>query len=110
MTIQEKAIEWFTLLKEKFIGTEYSMYLDIAIQALKQTKWIPVSERLPEPSTAVLLHVKYKSSGQWTYQLGMWNDRRKAWEDWRTPYSLEYDFEIVEWMELPERYEEDNHE
>jgi hypothetical protein len=36
MTIQEKAIEWLTLLKEKFIGTEYSMYLDAAIQALKQ--------------------------------------------------------------------------
>ena len=36
MTIQEKAIEWLTLLKEKFIGTEYSIYLDAAIQALKQ--------------------------------------------------------------------------
>lgn len=28
MTIQEKTIEWLTLLKEKFIGTEYSIYLD----------------------------------------------------------------------------------
>lgn len=71
--------------------------------------WTPATQ-LPEPSTAVLLHVKYKSSGQWTYQLGMWNDNKQAWEDWRTPYQLEEEFEVIAWMELPEKYEEDNHE
>lgn len=29
--------------------------LDIAIEALEQTKWIPVSERLPEDKTTVLI-------------------------------------------------------
>lgn len=67
--------------------------------------WTPATQ-LPEPSTAVLLHVKYKSSGQWTYQLGMWNDNKQAWEDWRTPYQLEEEFEVIAWMELPEKYEE----
>lgn len=71
--------------------------------------WTPATQ-LPEPSTAVLLHVKYKSSGQWTYQLGMWNDNKQAWEDWRTPYQLEEEFEVIAWMELPEKYEEDSHE
>lgn len=72
--------------------------------------WKSVTWELPEPNTAVLLYVKYKSSGQWTYQLGMWDDNKLAWEDWRTPYQLEEEFEVIAWMELPERYEEDNHE
>lgn len=68
--------------------------------------WKSVTWELPEPNTAVLLYVKYKSSRQRTYQLGMWNDSKQAWEDWRTPYRLEDDFEIIKWMELPEGYEE----
>lgn len=71
--------------------------------------WIPATQ-LPEPNTAVLLYVKYKSSRQHTYQLGMWNANKQSWEDWRTPYQLEEEFEIVKWMELPEGYEEDDHE
>ncbi len=71
--------------------------------------WIPATQ-LPEPNTAVLLYVKYKSSGQRTYQLGMWNDSKQSWEDWRTPYQLEEEFEIIKWIELPEEYEEDKHE
>ena len=72
--------------------------------------WKSVTWELPEPNTAVLLYVKYKSSGQWTYQLGMWDDNKLAWEDWRTPYQLEEEFEVIAWMELPEKYEEDNDE
>lgn len=72
--------------------------------------WKSVTWELPEPNTAVLLYVKYKSSGQWTYQLGMWDDNKLAWEDWRTPYQLEEEFEVVAWMELPEKYEEDTYE
>ena len=83
---------------------------EMGIKALEQTRWIPVSEKLPEPNTAVLLYVKYKLSRQRTYQLGMWNDNKQTWEDWRTPYDLEEEFEVIAWMELPERYEEGNHE
>ena len=63
--------------------------------------WTPATQP-PEPNTALLLYVKYKSSGQRTYQLGMWNDNKQVWEDWRTPYQLEEEFEIIKWMELPE--------
>lgn len=77
---------------------------------IEELKWIPVEEELPPSYEAVLLYVKYKSSGQRTYQLGMWNASKQAWEDWRTPYQLEEEFEIIKWMELPEEYEEDKHE
>lgn len=36
MTKKDEAIKWFTMLREKFIGTEYGEYLDIAIEALEQ--------------------------------------------------------------------------
>lgn len=75
---------------------------------IEELKWIPVEKELPPPYEAVLLYVKYKSSGQRTYQLGMWNDSKQAWEDWRTPYQLEEEFEVIAWMDLwmalPEPY------
>ena len=42
MTKKDKAIEWFTMLREKFTGTEYGEYLDMAIKALEQQ---PCEER-----------------------------------------------------------------
>lgn len=35
MTGEDGAIEWFTMLKEKSIGTEYAEYLDMVIKALE---------------------------------------------------------------------------
>ena len=72
--------------------------------------WIPTSERLPEPSTAVLLTVRYKSTGQWTYQIGYWEKDLEKWEKWLEIGTLDDEFEILAWMELPEGYKEDSHE
>lgn len=36
MDNKEAAIEWFSMLKEKFAKTEYEGYLDIAISALEK--------------------------------------------------------------------------
>ena len=80
--------------------------LETAIKVLEQTSWIPVSERLPEPLTAVLLTVRYKSTGQWIYQIGYWEDALEKWEKWLEIGILDDEFEILAWMELPEKYEE----
>lgn len=48
MTNREAAIEWFLMLKKKFVKTEYEGYLDLAISALEkqeQDRWIPVTEK-----------------------------------------------------------------
>ena len=67
--------------------------------------WIPATQ-LPPSHEAVLLYVKYKSSGQWTYQLGYWEDALEKWEKWLEIGTLDDEFEILAWMELPEKYEE----
>lgn len=36
MENREAAIEWFSMLKEKFVKTEYEGYLDMAISALEK--------------------------------------------------------------------------
>lgn len=36
MENREAAIEWFSMLKEKFVKTEYEGYLDMAITALEK--------------------------------------------------------------------------
>ena len=36
MENREAAIEWFSMLKEKFVKTEYEGYLDMAIAALEK--------------------------------------------------------------------------
>ena len=77
---------------------------------MPEAEWIPISERLPEPLTAVLLTVRYKATGHWTYQMGYWEDTLERWEKWLEPGTLEEEFEIIAWMELPEKYEEDNDE
>ena len=73
---------------------------------IEELKWIPVEKELPPSYEAVLLYVKYKSSGQWTYQLGYWEDALEKWEKWLEIGTLDDEFEILAWMELPEKYEE----
>ena len=58
MTNREAAIEWFSMLKKKFVKTEYEGYLDLAISALEkqeEDRWIPVTERLPKNKKKVLV-------------------------------------------------------
>jgi len=52
MENREAAIEWFSMLKEKFVKTEYEGYLDMAIAALEQQekdRWTPVAENQKKP-------------------------------------------------------------
>ena len=68
MENREAAIEWFSMLKEKFAKTEYEGYLDMAISALEkqeQDRWIPCNEKPEYDFQNVLVR---------------WHDKRKGCE------------------------------
>lgn len=81
-------------------------YLDFAIEALEQTRWIPVSERLPEAGEYIgdveryyLVQNEYGDMLVARYTHG---------EYWEQIYQLKpIGDEIIAWMSLPEPYEED---
>ncbi len=77
--------------------------LEMAIKALEQTRWIPVSERFPEDKTYVLTTIKvpkriaHVRSG-W-YDSGFFhNDNGDSWKA--------TDMEVIGWMPLPQPYKE----
>ncbi len=78
--------------------------IDMAIKALEQTRWIPVSERLPEDNTLVLVTVKVRNrkpkvrSGYYYMDGHFHIDNGDSWES--------RDKELLAWMPLPKPYEE----
>ncbi len=78
---------------------------DMAIDALQQTAWIPVGERLPDIDQIVLICT---GDGQITdgYR---WNseDWFLAWGEFNGEHTGGEYAQIVAWMPLPEPYRED---
>jgi len=69
--------------------------IDMAIEALESTRWIPVSERLPKQDKYVFVYL----FGDNPYIA--WHDGI----DWCTDeFVLDTDEEPLEWMSLPKRY------
>lgn len=70
----------------------------------QQPRWIPVSERLPEPNVAVLTYINTGATE--TYCLAYWNDACEAWEEWIGIDLIEKDkgYKVIAWRELPEPY------
>ena len=71
---------------------------DMAIKALEQDKWIPVSERLPKEDNEVLITIK--SCGKWyvchsVYRDGLFWQKNFEFNSYRNP---------IAWMPLPEPY------
>ena len=74
--------------------------LETAIKVLEQTRWIPVSEKLPPIAQRVLVSAtngevfiaRYHSFGKWTFE--------------PTGFSYAYNKgSIIKWMPLPQPYE-----
>ena len=78
--------------------------IDLAIEALKREKWIPVSEKLPEEDAPVLIQKDCSCLVDEHYgrAVGMY-DGDKYW-------TVEDDFyaEPIAWMPLPKPYKENN--
>ena len=69
----------------------YKNYVDL----LKRTRWIPVSERLPDVDVEVL------TTTDWSDVLIAWLGKGGAWE---TEELILDNDEILAWMPLPEPY------
>lgn len=61
--------------------------LEMAIKALEQTRWIPVSERLPDKNGEYLVTLK-----QGFATFGIWVGVAENWEN------------VIAWLPLPEQY------
>ena len=85
----------------EIFGGEHKEFIELAIKALEQTRWIPVSERLPEKTGRYLTYIinKYDNKLQYIMTCDYTN---KYW----TPDDECASDNVVAWMELPERYME----
>lgn len=70
--------------------------INTAIKALEQTRWVPVSERLPKESGYYLGYSKYGERFVIYFDLEADNYYQPKWSD---------PGEVVAWMPLPEAWE-----
>ena len=118
--IMSKVTFYWELGEQTLTQNQINEALDMAIKALEQTRWIPVSERLPEeylcndgyiePSDYVLVWGDHGNYGVSRY----WGNRRSksessnTYKDW-----VDLDWVVqkpVAWMPLPEPYKAESEE
>ena len=89
---------------------------ELAMKALRKTerktgKWIPCSERLPEPNRHDALNVDVYYLAQTEFGdmiVASYNESHEGTKWWEQMYSYRiFDDEIVAWMPLPPSYRED---
>lgn len=76
------------------------MLLNCADEKIKN-RWIPVSERLPEPNKLVLCYITTNATE--TYFLALWNDNLIAWEEGIGGHRLlerDMGYEVIAWKEF----------
>ena len=82
-----------------------------AIEELSKPRWIPVTERLPEPYTEVLAFVNDGSKYCEVLQYDVPGDGIKTLQFYRADYdgyTTIYSENVVAWMPLPEPPKEDS--
>lgn len=117
MKNRKAAIEWLSMLKEKFVKTEYEGYLDMAISDMEkqeQNRWIPCSVRLPVEKDAGILK-KLGTDKRSDYVIATVEVKGERmtvtactydgkW-DWNMKYAFP-DYKVIAWRPLPEPYQE----
>ena len=102
------------MLKSKMDGHtdtsyEWAETVRLAIKALEQQRWIPVSERLPEEDGQYLITVKYKHVNDCYEDVyaehGEWYDGK--WDTFCFGHCGEVE-DITAWMPLPEPFREES--
>lgn len=96
-----EAIKYINWMRDKFITDKPLEACDLAISALEkqeQDRWIPVTERLPELDTDVLITDQYGDVWQATYIDWCGDERFVTAEE---SITIEV---VVAWRPLPEAY------
>lgn len=84
--------------------TEFEMTLTLAEKALEQTKWIPVSERLPENPGRYLAYIVNKHDSKLQYIMTC-DYFVNGFSNWFPDDDCASD-NVIAWMPLPKPYKE----
>ena len=95
----EEAIKWLGYSKQGEVGKAVEA-LDMAIKALEQTTWIPVSERLPKEYADVICCTDAEEVFIASY-LGKLDDGTECFDD---DNGMMCEGDVIAWMPLPEPY------
>lgn len=92
--------------------TEPYIAIQMAIKALEDSRWIPVTERLPEDEVDVLIYTTDKKINKAYRRHKSWTENQMEWLVFETlGYGYIYDDdEVLEWMPLPKHYERSEEE
>lgn len=115
---REKTLEILSHDRERLIdarGSDYSgvRALDMAIKAFEQTRWIPVSERVPEERKKCLVTFKGGYVGIMYYASDLYRvdeydfcDEKgmAGWYDYDRELGHYSRDDVIAWMPLPESY------
>ena len=96
---REEAIKKIKIVVEESVIFEDELEaFDMAIEALEQTRWIPVSERLPEDGEEVLCFLESEEMAILF--------RRNNWGqyEWVDGGFATGSYDVIAWMPLPEPY------
>lgn len=92
--------------------------LDMAIEALEKTRWIPCTERLPEDGIYLVTveriagkpRIETKSFAKDLHRVDDFSFRKHkcGWYDYDSEYGCWEDTNVIAWMPLPKPYKEES--